>query len=1166
MKADIVAKIEAALAGRFGSSTSKLLDLERHGSRIAIVVVVHAVNDAGEVRQDRFIGSMSDSASWADFLEHVTDCTHLDTSVVRDLKFTYFDHTDGSLVLLKDQTALRHWLDEHWLHYPLEVHAHHTEVLSRPAEQAKLVKEAFSKYDTDGNGFLSMEEMSQMLGELCAGLEINEREVAVWSRHEFEKADENSDGVISFEEFEKYFANLQEHLQKELAKDSYGAVMRSRYDELAGEARSYRIPLAKAFERKTLRLDAHGHVHGIELAFDAEAAKAHFEAKGEELNSARWVRAQTLLESKVSHFADGSDGQIEFHRGSRSAHERTTLLVTSIVQVEFETLHGAARYDQPPPYKLTVPHCLEPSQLTAADLVVMRCEDPSSARWAEMSPSEFEVGVSPPMASDGASAGTTDGSGFVRLQLSRGGIFAVFARKDAIGLKQRVQCLVILPERILPVHEGQLRVRVVPCLPAEIDKVLREEQAAHGHVRIAGKSEVMAIDLPKSILQVSVELKRPVSQSILWVGSRSKCDFAFHTSELALDDGASAGDEAASNATAAQMRQRGTVRLGLTSQPMGGGAGKVVEQTLSMEVSVVIHKFPPPSAPTNLRCEARTNLYLNMQWDLPIKWGGCSLRKFELQVKDEGIRSRAQDKKPSTKRMPSTTARVGPAPPPAASASTSAAAEDAASAEVDNVGKWRTIYDGLPENLERPEARLFFGIYAGKFRVRAYNEACPTPSEWSDVFTLGTVTEELEKKVVAVAQAGMIRKTTFVKRAKQRQAEREQEQSQTGAVADAGVAIVNHASLSSKSLKDVAHSSMSGWSPFATDLGQLFLELGVAGGVRGHLFDLRIEQIEALSTEQELTVDSQGLDHSKPLIVLASTGCWVMQTLAHHTEVCDKEGDWIKLMADVEGLVALAAHHRVPFDESFRPHVLGLVRVLLELFETMRQCEHDGFIACTLLKSKELALPKNASRRAGLVAAYNARLVTLHKKTATYVMAIMLQDLSSGLARGLPLALDAEAASAVHVAQVAVEGVPNGGSAEASMRFQLTDDQGQRLAAGQTCACGSEEVVGSLVDPSWTDELVSLEAGDALSPDTARPLRLVIELWVSEHPIATATVSLLHAFGFVRGLHLGLVGGGPVKAAAARELKASFAFRVPAWVAADLAQRADGSHAAWSAV
>ena len=41
-------------------------------------------------------------------------------------------------------------------------------------------------------------------------------------------------------------------------------------------------------------------------------------------------------------------------------------------------------------------------------------------------------------------------------------------------------------------------------------------------------------------------------------------------------------------------------------------------------------------------------------------------------------------------------------------------------------------------------------------------------------------------------------------------------------------------------------------------------------------------------------------------------------------------------------------HHRLPADEATSMQVNGLLRTLIEVFETMRQCEPDGFVACTL--------------------------------------------------------------------------------------------------------------------------------------------------------------------------------------------------------------------------
>ena len=140
----------------------------------------------------------------------------------------------------------------------------------------------------------------------------------------------------------QYYDGLREHLQKEIARDTYGTQTHIKYGEVYVEARSFRRPLrALVGERRqadsaagdasgdgvgggqggggdgavgdvsgsgVLRLDAHGHTtldavgctYGVELRFDAAKAHESFVEMGEELNVARWVRAQTLLEGKVS--------------------------------------------------------------------------------------------------------------------------------------------------------------------------------------------------------------------------------------------------------------------------------------------------------------------------------------------------------------------------------------------------------------------------------------------------------------------------------------------------------------------------------------------------------------------------------------------------------------------------------------------------------------------------------------------------------------------------------------------------------------------------------------------------------------------------------------------------------------------------------------------------
>lgn len=187
-----IQKVNDALAGK--AASSKTYELERYGARLALVVVLHTLNASGELQQERHVGWLADNATWPQFLDQIGACTSLGKAEIKELTFSYFDVHDGSMRLLSGLPSLRTWVDRSWLHHPLEIHVHRTDVLSQTAETSKMVKDCFDKYDTDASGGLSMAEMRVMLVELCAGLEVSTREVEAWARDQFEKAD--TDGNV----------------------------------------------------------------------------------------------------------------------------------------------------------------------------------------------------------------------------------------------------------------------------------------------------------------------------------------------------------------------------------------------------------------------------------------------------------------------------------------------------------------------------------------------------------------------------------------------------------------------------------------------------------------------------------------------------------------------------------------------------------------------------------------------------------------------------------------------------------------------------------------------------------------------------------------------------------------------------------------------------------
>ena len=79
-----------------------------------------------------------------------------------------------------------------------------------------------------------------------------------------------------------------------------------------------------------------------------------------------------------------------------------------------------------------------------------------------------------------------------------------------------------------------------------------------------------------------------------------------------------------------------------------------------------------------------------------------------------------------------------------------------------------------------------------------------------------------------------------------------------------------------------------------------------------------------------------------------SQGVWMMATLAHHAH---NSGEWIAIMNEVEGLVAMAAHAASTLEEPTETtirHARAILMALLKVYETLRQCDEGGFISRTL--------------------------------------------------------------------------------------------------------------------------------------------------------------------------------------------------------------------------
>ena len=228
--------------------------------------------------------------------------------------------------------------------------------------------------------------------------------------------------------------------------------------------------------------------------------------------------------------------------------------------------------------------------------------------------------------------------------------------------------------------------------------------------------------------------------------------------------------------------------------------------------------------------------------------------------------------------------------------------------------------------------------------------------------------------------------------------------------------------------------------------------------------------------------------------------------------------------------------------------VLELLHVLLEVFETLRQCESDGFIT-GVLKSKQLAKAKRKEQARALF----QRLGELKRKVSTQVVAMALHNRASGIdmlallgssthtkvlhmkrmrsasstgdpvqapsllpsptteaaaapapeaalhgvAASVMLSVDQRMPDGVHLTRISAYDLPPDSLSEkATVSFMLT---GQPDSIGRTTTCGDERTVMDLANPAWVDDLVSLKMDRSAHGGTgeeavARPLELMVRL------------------------------------------------------------------------
>ena len=95
-------------------------------------------------------------------------------------------------------------------------HCQHTETETSSSNPDPFIVEAFQRYDTDGNGELSLDELKELLQSLGLGATMEEDENFLdrW----IQKIDKDGNGSIEFEEFLSIFNNMKENSAMDIDK------------------------------------------------------------------------------------------------------------------------------------------------------------------------------------------------------------------------------------------------------------------------------------------------------------------------------------------------------------------------------------------------------------------------------------------------------------------------------------------------------------------------------------------------------------------------------------------------------------------------------------------------------------------------------------------------------------------------------------------------------------------------------------------------------------------------------------------------------------------------------------------------------------------------------------------------------------------------------------
>ncbi len=935
--------------------------LRRFGVKMMVVLIHHRISAKGNETLHRRMVAMEDRMKW-DKMQHWVDIIlsrheHAKTSV----RFEYISQ-NGERHPIHNQRTLQAWLDTVWCSHPPRLHVYeftNADLVNQALNHTEEVRRIFEEYDENKDDYLSLTELKEMMLDLdlFESIGCSKDDLAMYVVEEFEKADADKTSLLSFEEFVSYYNSMRDVLKQRLSSGEHKH--KKVYDDFREEfveAKSFETAVEHVVSRKE-RLQAHAHVVEPVSGKKIDGGRLLLSALGHDFgveviinqkiltpaNRNRWVRAECVLEHDVDHFSDASGSVAN--------------LMSPTVHVEFEgdaafghlavsadgADHATFGDDGTPYLTVAMPHCFgamidDETPLSINDLVVVYGSW-ESGEWVEVDPKHCALLDERPMAEYGSPMP------FLAVQMIEPGMVCAFSRRDPLRKPlTRVQCVAFVPAKMSPLEVHTLRVYVTPYLPDAVEHLRVTEMHSRGTVVIAGVSDVFEVEHGRFVsITIGDEKMAKITHSIAWVGETAQVEFDFDPDDL-LHTLIDADDKAHHHTTTDFTEGRGEVHGALQlsvelvdlctkSRGVSGHTRTVTnlrkrQTRIDFSAHVAIHHFPAPTAPYGLKLKSRTSTTLHLEWRPPKSWGGCALIQYELEL-----------------------------------------------LEITHDGKEGSHGWGHRTTVSsaHPSGTIYATVYMADARVRVYNVGSREPSPWSEVLRVQTEHDEMLKKAPVLGADGKPVHKAHIKKHDDHLHD------------EGGAAVVEQTDLDT--LIDIPHKMTNlGYlehrhaSDFQLAIGNFMIETGVYGGVRGTVFDFTPAQVEELVIHHADEPDSR-LDIEKPLMSLAIAAVWVLQTLAHHSK--DTE-TWIVLMNEINGIVSLAS--QAPEESSTEPMLHSLLLALIDVYETLRMCEPDGFIQAQLGYKYEKKLGRLLSQD------WEEQLEKLKEAVVTHAMELVLYE------------------------------------------------------------------------------------------------------------------------------------------------------------------------------